>query len=135
MSAKPFSASRERSICVLIPVLNEVENLAPTVNAVRSALLETVQAFEITIVDDHSTDGTAKVADALAAEIQIVRVFHNPTTRGIGYAYLLGYENTACTHFVYIPCDNTCPYGSFRNLCSQLGQTNIFPSYSFSPQS
>jgi dolichol-phosphate mannosyltransferase len=134
MTTRPATATRPRSICVLVPALNEVENLAPTVNAVRRALSETIEAFEIIIVDDHCTDGTARVADRLAAEIKNVRVFHNPSTRGIGYAYILGYENTTCSHFVYIPGDNTWPYLSCRKLFSALRQTDIVTSYAINPE-
>jgi len=36
----------------------------------------------------------AQLADRLAADLSGVRAFHNPSLRGIGYAYMLGYENT-----------------------------------------
>ena len=123
-----------RSLCVLVPALNEAENLAQTVNAVRQALLGTVDAFEIIIVDDHSTDGTGDIADRLAADTKDVRAFHNPSTRGIGYAYILGYEKTTCDYFVYIPCDNTWPYASCRELFSALGRADIITSYAVNPQ-
>jgi len=122
------------SICVLIPALNEVKNLAPTVDAVRRALSETVKAFEIIIVDDGSTDETGDRADRLAAEFHGIRVFHNPGRRGIGYAYVLGYENTTCDHFVYIPGDNTWPYASCRELFSTLGRAEIITSYAVNPE-
>jgi dolichol-phosphate mannosyltransferase len=92
--------SEPNSICVLVPALNEADNLAPTVEALRLALSETVEAFEIIIVDDGSTDGTGELADRLAANLAGVRALHNPIRRGIGYAYALGYEETVCNHFV-----------------------------------
>lgn len=125
---------RPRSICVLIPALNEVANLALTVEAVWRGLSETVESFEIIIVDDHSTDGTAEAADQLSEGRKGIRVFHNATTRGIGYAYVLGYENTICSHFVYIPGDNTWPYPSCRKLFSQLGKADIVTSYAINPE-
>lgn len=129
-----YAASGTRSICVLIPALNEVENLAPTVDAVRQALSETVETFEIIIVDDGSNDGTGEVADRLAADLAGVRVFHNPNRRGIGYDYMLGYEKTTCDYFVYIPGDNTWPYASCRELFSALGQADIVTSYAVNPE-
>jgi dolichol-phosphate mannosyltransferase len=134
MRSAQAASRRTRSICVLIPALNEQENLAPTVEAVRKALLETVEAFEIIIVNDGSTDGTGAIADRLAADLTGVRVCHNPSRRGIGYAYMLGYEQTTCDYFVYIPGDNTWPYASCRELFSRLGEADIVTSYALNPE-
>lgn len=133
MRSNQFAFS-ERSICVLIPALNEAENLAATVDSVRRALSETAHMFEIIIVDDGSTDGTGDVADRLARELDSVRVFHNSSTRGIGYGYRLGYEKTNCDYFVYIPGDNTWPFGSYRELFLRLGTAHIVTSYALNPE-
>lgn len=122
------------SICVLIPALNELVNLEPTVKAVQQALSEVGGAFEIIIVDDGSSDGTGAVADKLAEQFAAVRVFHNPTRRGIGYAYMVGYENTTCEYLVYIPGDNTWPSASCRELFSALGRADIITSYALNPE-
>ena len=122
------------SICVLIPVLNEEENLVPTVDAVRRALSGAVGAFEIIIVDDGSDDRTGEIADRLARDLDHIRVFHNPRTLGIGYAYRLGYEKTNCDYFVYIPGDNAWPGVSYSELFSRLGQANIVVSYVLNPE-
>lgn len=49
-------------LSVVVPVLNEVENIAPLVNEIQAAL-DHVLVYEILYVDDGSTDGTI---DALA---------------------------------------------------------------------
>lgn len=124
---------RDRSVCVLVPALNEAQNLAATVDAVRRALSKAVETFEIIIVDDNSKDDTGTIADRIAESDANVRVFHNSSTRGIGYAYILGYEKTSCDYFVYIPGDNTWPYESCRQLFSALGKADIVTSYAVNP--
>jgi dolichol-phosphate mannosyltransferase len=123
-----------QSVCVLIPALDESENIRPTVEAVSRALRETCDDFEILIVNDGSTDATGEVADRIAAEMPHVRVFHNERNRGMGHAYVLGYENTRCDYFVYIPGDNTWPHESCRRLLSQLGRADIVTSYPLNPE-
>jgi glycosyltransferase involved in cell wall biosynthesis len=123
-----------RSITVLVPALDEAANLGSTAEAIIRALSETTDEFEVIVVDDGSTDGTAAVADARAAAIPEVRVFHNERNRGIGYAYMLGCREARCSHFVYIPGDNTWPYESCRQLFAQLGRADIVTSYATNPE-
>lgn len=128
------STSLPRSICVLIPVLNEVENIRPTVEILLKTLSETTDDHEIIVVNDGSTDGTKKVVDRLAVENPKVRVFHEERNRGIGHAYMRGYKETQCDHFVYIPGDNTWPYESCRQLFSQFGRADVVTSYPLNPK-
>ncbi len=67
-------------VSVIIPVLNRAAML---VEAVDSALAQTHRPIEIIIVDDGSTDDTARVADELASDS--VRVVHQ-ANRGPGAA-------------------------------------------------
>ena len=124
-SAPPF----RRSVSVLVPALNEVENLRPTTVHLVRALSETCEEFEIIIVDDGSNDGTADEADRIAAEYPNVRVFHNERNFGIGYSYRRGVEEAQCAYMVYIPGDNTWPYTSCRELFLAIGSADIVTSY------
>ena len=53
-------------ISVIIPARNEEQNLPRLLQSLRSGSL---QPYEILVVDDHSTDGTAQVAASLGAQI------------------------------------------------------------------
>jgi dolichol-phosphate mannosyltransferase len=134
MAAPIPRAAGFRSITVLVPALNEAANLGPTVETLVRALGETTDEFEIIVVDDGSIDGTGAVADSLTAAIPGVRVFHNARNCGIGYAYMLGCREARCSHFVYIPGDNTWPFESCRRLFAQLGCADIVTSYATNPE-
>src|ERR1700675_243415 len=124
---------QERSISVLVPVLNEADNLEPTVNRLIEALTITIEDFEIIVVDDGSTDGTAVVSDRLAATKPNVRVIHNPRNMGLGYSYARGCDEARKEFFVYIPGDNTWPYRSFVELFGNLGRADIITSFAINP--
>src|SRR2546430_2424646 len=60
-------------VSIIIPVFNRAAMLR---EAVGSALAQTYRPIEVIIVDDGSTDDTARVADELAGDE--VRVIHQP---------------------------------------------------------
>ena len=74
-------------LLVVIPTLNERENLPSLVGAV---LGEPVGA-EVLVVDDNSPDGTGALADELAASDPRLHVLHRPQRMGIGSAYVQGF--------------------------------------------
>lgn len=66
-------------LSVVVPMYNEVSNVAPLVAAVRAALADN-ESWELVLVDDGSTDGTSEQIRRLAAEdsrIRLVRLARN----------------------------------------------------------
>jgi len=118
-----------RSVSVFVAAYNEVGNLAPTVETIVRALEETVDEYEIIVVNDGSTDGTRQVADDLAATNPCVVVIHNPGNMGLGYGWLRAIEAASKASFVFIPGDNTWPYLSLRDLFGSMGRADVITSY------
>ena len=74
-------------VWVILPTYNEAENLERMV----SAILASVPAATVLVVDDGSPDGTGDLADRLAAADPRVRVRHRAQKQGLGRAYLDGF--------------------------------------------
>jgi dolichol-phosphate mannosyltransferase len=77
---------------LILPTYNEAENIERLVRAVLPQLESTEREHTVLIVDDGSPDGTGRIADRLAEELEPVRVLHRPAKKGLGRAYLAGFE-------------------------------------------
>jgi dolichol-phosphate mannosyltransferase len=79
---------------VVLPTYNEAANLKPLIGALLPILHECCPSgFQILVVDDDSPDGTGRLADSLADEIEAVEVLHRPRKEGLGRAYVAGFEH------------------------------------------
>jgi dolichol-phosphate mannosyltransferase len=79
-------------VWVIVPTYNERPNLEALVAAVHSALEGRAPDHTILVVDDNSPDGTGELADQLASTDVRVRVLHGSAKRGLGRAYLEGFQ-------------------------------------------
>lgn len=79
-------------LSVVMPAHNEEEALRPTIEQLLAALNAEAIPHEILVVNDHSTDGTARVLSELAADFPSVRGVTNLKPGGFGYALQTGLE-------------------------------------------
>ena len=75
-------------VLVIIPTYQERESLPLIVARLRKA----VPAAHVLVADDNSPDGTGKIADELAASDDHLHVLHRPAKKGLGAAYVAGFE-------------------------------------------
>ena len=75
-------------LAVIIPVLNEADNLAPLIEQIDAALDGIV--WEALIVDDNSPDGTASRARLMARSDPRVRIVQRIGRRGLSSAVIEG---------------------------------------------
>ena len=81
-------------LSVVIPAHNEADSIPTALRGVYAALTESGVDHEIVVVDDHCSDGTAEVVNALAAlEVPTARVVVNQGKGGFGLAVRCGLEN------------------------------------------
>ncbi|HVZ44671.1 MAG TPA: glycosyltransferase family 2 protein [Ramlibacter sp.] len=77
----PATGPAPHRLSVVVPMYNEAENAAPLVEAVQSALAAYPHPWELIVVDDGSTDGTAAALAREAARtgphIRVLRLARN----------------------------------------------------------
>jgi dolichol-phosphate mannosyltransferase len=79
-------------LSVVIPARNEEGSIAVTVGELATALRRAGIAYEIVIVDDASTDGTADEVGRLGEADADVRYLRSPYRNGFGFAVRAGLE-------------------------------------------
>jgi dolichol-phosphate mannosyltransferase len=79
-------------VSVVIPAHNEAEVIAPTIGAVAATLESTGREYEIVVVDDASTDGTARIVEGLAAQNPRIRCYRSHYSGGFGFAVRAGLD-------------------------------------------
>lgn len=80
-------------LSIVIPVYNEEQTVREVIERVAAVDLGTLER-EIIVVDDGSTDRTARVVDEAAAMFPGVRAMHSPINLGKGAAVRIGFKFT-----------------------------------------
>jgi glycosyltransferase involved in cell wall biosynthesis len=91
-------------VAVVIPAYNEVGAVAATVREVDATLRARNLRFEILVVDDGSTDGTAEAASTAPC-----RVLRQPRNRGYGAALKRGIAEARAPLICITDADGTYP--------------------------
>ena len=81
------TASRPR-LLVSLATYDEARNLRDLVAEIRKYAPEAA----ILVIDDHSPDGTGRIADEIALALPEIHVIHRPHKRGLGTAMLSGMQ-------------------------------------------
>ena len=121
------------SVSVVIPMYNEEAYVDRSVAAARGILDEMGCDWELVIVDDASTDGTARRAEAIAAADPRVRVIHNAVNRRLGGTLRAGYAAARKDLIFYTDADLPVDYGQLPRAIRLLEcqQADLLAGYRF----
>jgi GNAT superfamily N-acetyltransferase len=101
-------------VSVVIPCLNEEENIARCVTLAREVLARHGIPGEVVVADNASDDASAELADAAGA-----RVVHEPR-RGYGSAYLAGFSAARGRFIVMADADLTYDFNDIPRFVRAL---------------
>jgi len=116
-------------LSIVIPAFNEEHRLAITVRGVLEAARAILPEFQIIIVNDGSSDGTAAIADQLQAQHAEIEVMHFPENRGVGAAFFYGLQNAKHDYLTLVPGDNAFQHESIARLFEHVGLCQVVVSY------
>jgi hypothetical protein len=101
-------------VSVVIPCLNEEENIEACVRSALAVLERENIPGEVVVADNASTDDSAELATAAGA-----RVVHEPR-RGYGSAYLAGFAAARGKYIVMGDADLTYDFAEIPNFVAKL---------------
>ena len=105
------------SITIVIPAYNEERRLPATLPSVLSHLGQREWEFaEVVVVDDGSTDGTARAVEELSRTCPTVRLLKNPGNRGKGYSVRHGVLEAKGDWILFSDADLSAPIEELDKL-------------------
>lgn len=96
--------SRATELSVVLPCFNEAGNVARVVHE-AAELARHVDALEIVVVDDGSTDETAAIVEGLAHGVPGLRLVRHEHNRGYGASLRSGLLAATNEHVLYVDGD------------------------------
>jgi glycosyltransferase involved in cell wall biosynthesis len=107
--AIPPSALRPPSsvleVSVLVPAMNEAENLPLFMEEAAKAFASAPGRYEVVVIDDGSTDDTWQVLERLRTQYSFLRTVRHRARRGIADALRTGYLHSRGGVLVFYPAD------------------------------
>jgi glycosyltransferase involved in cell wall biosynthesis len=112
--------SSKMEMSIIIPMCNEEANVERTAREVARVLDELTPDWELLLVDDGSTDGTAEAASRLSQGEHRIRVLSHGANLGRGQALRTGFA-AAKGRFVFtIDCDLSYSPEHIREMHAEL---------------
>lgn len=105
----PLTEELQPLLSLVIPAYNEGERLARSLMVVHEYLSNSGIAYEVIVVSDGSTDGTAALAERLSGELPQLRVVEHRVNRGKGYAVRTGVLAARGHYVMFTDADLSIP--------------------------
>lgn len=111
------SSARAQSVSIIVPTLNEEENIAPLVSQIAAC---GVPIREILFVDDHSSDGTRAEIRSLAGSHPVRLIEQNTADVGLAGAIMTGARAAEGAILLVMDADLSHPPERIKDLLAPL---------------
>jgi dolichyl-phosphate beta-glucosyltransferase len=113
------------ALSIIIPAYNEERRLPPTLEKIAAWLGTKGLGAEILVVDDGSTDGTARVVTQLAASLPRLRLLSNGRNFGKGYSVRHGMREARGRVGLFTDADLSAPIEEADKLLAALENADV----------
>jgi glycosyltransferase involved in cell wall biosynthesis len=119
------------TVTVVMPALNEADNLAGAVDNVLDCFCRFSISGELVIVNDGSHDGTGVLADGYASSNTNIRVLHHTAPQGIGRAFWAGVSAASGEIVTMIPGDGENDAAEILRYLPVMNEVDIVVPFVF----
>ena len=119
----------KNGLTVIIPALNEELNITPSVQMVERVLKKINVDYELVIVNDGSTDETAKIIKELKRVNSRIKSIDHKHPIGMGGCYIKVLRIARMSHFMHIVSKNECDEASIEKIVSLRNKASIIIPY------
>jgi glycosyltransferase involved in cell wall biosynthesis len=117
------------SISIMVFAYNEEESLEQVIGELLGALNNLNQEYELVIINDGSTDGTAEIANRLANENKRLRVVSHPQNLGLGGVYRTGFKEAQERYVSFWPADGQFPASIIAEFLPNMTHADMVLGY------
>lgn len=121
-------------LTIVVPAWNEEKRLTTTVEEIVAVAQNRLREFEVIVINDGSTDGTAAAGEALAARFPFVSIVHHQRNLGVGAAYSTGLALATFPYLTLVPGDHAFHISGLDRLFALVGRFDMIVSYRENPQ-
>lgn len=107
-------------LSVIVPVYNTKKYLRECVDSI---LAQTYKNYEIILVDDGSTDGSAEICDEYADKYDVISVIHKENC-GLLHTRKVGFLAAKGIYISYIDSDDFIEPGMYDHMMSKIIENN-----------
>lgn len=129
MSTEPNKRLLLWSLSAIMPVYNEAELSEGALRALHHYLSAHFVDFEIIVVESGSTDGTDKICDDVARELDFIMVIHEASRNGMGAAMRLGYAQASKDYVFLVTADIPFPLETLNRAAPLLAENDCILSF------
>jgi 2-polyprenyl-3-methyl-5-hydroxy-6-metoxy-1,4-benzoquinol methylase len=118
-------------LSIVVPCLNEQHHIGPTLDTIVAAMMELPFSYDVVVVDDGSTDGTAKIVENyVAAHPGLpIRLIKHATNRGLSTSYVDAAFLGRGTYYRLVCGDNAEPKETLIACFKELGKADMIVPY------
>jgi glycosyltransferase involved in cell wall biosynthesis len=114
---------------MVLPAYNEADNVEPMVAEATPALQAVTDDFEIVVVDDGSSDGTADATRRAMETHSHVRLVQHPVNRGFGASVFSGFTNAQKDWIFYSDADRQFVLSELESFVPAMETADLIAGY------
>ena len=113
------------NLSVTLLMFNEAKSIGSVLNETTVFCKENLDEFEIIVVDDGSTDGSAEIVLEQMEREPCIQMVSHPVNRGMGAGIRTAIAHAEKEHFVFNAADGQIPAAEIAKLLPCLSQADM----------